>query len=741
LIASLWRTPKLLVDDQQAQARELDVLGQQLVRADHDVDRAGFHAGQRGVDFLGGAKARQFGHLHRPGAEAVDDRLVVLLGQQRGRRQDGHMLAAHHSDEGRAQRHLRLAEADVAADQAVHRLRAHQVLDHGVDRGALVGRLLEAEAGCEGLVVVRRIAVRVALARGPARVERQQLGRGVAHLLGGLALGLLPLARAELVQRCFVGRHAGVAADQVQLRHRHIQRGLVRVFEVQELARPVAEVDVQQPLVAPDAVVDMHHRVADLELRQVLDQRVDIADLFLLATPARRRRGGEELGLGDELDRRCLALTHPVETGSQRRRDDRHLLVAGLELGQRGHAGHFDLVVAQQVEQAFAPAFALSGDQHAGPGRREVPLEQGHRLGGVAVDGHVGQRPRPVHRLHPSHHQRRVRLRQREELLGAQEDVLRREDRALGVVLQETVALARVGPEARQRRVDLAVQHQRGAGAEVVEQRGGLLEEERQVVLDARGGDAGAEVLVDAALGRVAVELFAPARAEGRARGVVEREFAARQQTHLGHRVQAALTVGVEGADRVDLVAEQVHAVGHGRAHREQVDQAAAHRVLAGRHDLTHVRVACERELRLQRGLVELVLLLELEGGRGEERGRRQARQRGRGRQQHHVHVLRRPQAPQRGQALADQVLVRAEGVVGQGLPVGKRGDAQPRREERQLVGQALSVGRLGGHHRGEAAALRLRRDQQGVGRSDGAGQRETLAGGDGGQLHEGREF
>jgi hypothetical protein len=32
-------------------------------------------------------------------------------------------------------------------------------------------------------------------------VEREQFGGGVAHLLGGLALGLFPLAGAELVQR------------------------------------------------------------------------------------------------------------------------------------------------------------------------------------------------------------------------------------------------------------------------------------------------------------------------------------------------------------------------------------------------------------------------------------------------------------------------------------------------------------------------------------------------------------
>jgi hypothetical protein len=91
-----------------------------------------------------------------------------------------------------------------------------------------------------------------------------------------------------------------------------------------------------------------------------------------------------------------------------------------------------------------------------------------------------------------------------------------------------------------------------------------------------------------------------------RARGLVHRELAARQQAHLGHGVEAALAVGVEGADRVDLVVEQVDPVGLRRAHREQVDQPAAHRVFAGADHLRHVLVAGQGELRLQRRLVQL---------------------------------------------------------------------------------------------------------------------------------------
>ena len=260
-----------------------------------------------------------------------------------------------------------------------------------MDRGLLVGRFLKAEARGEGLVVVRLEAERETLTRGAASVEVQQLGSGVAHLLGGLALGLVPLAGAEAVQRCFVCADAGVACDQVQLRNRHVERRLVGVLEVQELARAVAEVDVHQADVAADAVVRVHDRVADLQLRQVLDQRVDVADGLLLAAAPCGRRGRKEFGLGDELDRGAVIGLEPEEALCERRDGDREVRVAGLELGEIRDARRFYFAVAQQLEQALAAALGLGDDQHAVLSRADLRLQTGQRLRRTAVDAEVGQ--------------------------------------------------------------------------------------------------------------------------------------------------------------------------------------------------------------------------------------------------------------------------------------------------------------------------------------------------------------
>ena len=84
--------------------------------------------------------------------EALGEGFCMLARQQRGRHHDGHLPAVHGGDEGRAQRHLGLAEADIAADEPVHRPAGGKLALHGVDGRLLVIGLLIREAGAEFLV-------------------------------------------------------------------------------------------------------------------------------------------------------------------------------------------------------------------------------------------------------------------------------------------------------------------------------------------------------------------------------------------------------------------------------------------------------------------------------------------------------------------------------------------------------------------------------------------------------------
>jgi hypothetical protein len=135
--------------------------------------------------------------------------------------------------------------------------------------GHLVGGFFEAKAVGEGFQVVLLEVELVALAGGALSIQGQQLGGGVAHLLGGLLLGFLPLAGAEGVQMHGLRVGAGVAGDDVELGHGHVELVAVGILQVQELGVALAQVHVHQAHVAADAVAGVHHRVVGLELRQV----------------------------------------------------------------------------------------------------------------------------------------------------------------------------------------------------------------------------------------------------------------------------------------------------------------------------------------------------------------------------------------------------------------------------------------------------------------------------------------
>ena len=121
----------LLVDHQQAEVLRAHVAREQPVRADQDVDLALGEALDRLALIGGGAEARDVLDLERLVAQALDERAVVLLGEDRRRHEHQDLLAVGGRLDRRAQRDLGLAVADVAADQPVHRALGLHVGDHG----------------------------------------------------------------------------------------------------------------------------------------------------------------------------------------------------------------------------------------------------------------------------------------------------------------------------------------------------------------------------------------------------------------------------------------------------------------------------------------------------------------------------------------------------------------------------------------------------------------------------------
>ena len=311
----------------------------------------------------------------------------------------------------------------------------------------------------------------------------------------------------------------------------------------------------------------VHHRVAHVQLAQVFDQRFNVADLFLLLAAAGGGACGKEFGFGDQIN----AVLKPMKTADQSCRGHADFFVAGQEVFKAVEHRGREAAGPHEVKQAFAAAIAFGQDQNAGFATVDVRLQPGQRVFGSAYHRQLGQCLGQGVVDHiggaGSQGQLRMAVGQRVELLGAQKQRIGWQHGPFGVALHQAVSVFGVLPKALEGGLQIAVQHHGGgiclASAQVVEYRGGFFEKQRQVVLDARRGHAVAHVFVDAAFGRVAFQQFAPAAPESRSGRFVHRELAPGQQPHFGYGVQAALAVGVKGADGVDLVVKQIHPIRH----------------------------------------------------------------------------------------------------------------------------------------------------------------------------------
>ena len=281
----------LLVDDQQPEVLRAHVAREQPVRADEDVRLALGEALDRGALVGRGAEARDVLDRERVVAQALGEGAEVLLGEDRGRHEHQHLLAGVGGLEGGAQRDLRLAVADVAADQPVHRaLGLHVPLDL-LDRLALVARLRVGEGGLEVAQPVRVGREREAAAVAALGVEVEQLA---GELLGGAAgarLHRVPARPAELGERRVLAAGADVARDLRELVDRHEDAVGALELEVEVVARDAGDGLRVEAGEAREAVVLVDDDVAGAQVGERAQQPAARA-----ASAAPRARGGGSAG-------------------------------------------------------------------------------------------------------------------------------------------------------------------------------------------------------------------------------------------------------------------------------------------------------------------------------------------------------------------------------------------------------------------------------------------------------------
>ena len=190
----------------------------------------------------------------------------MLLGEDRRRAQHEHLLAVDGDRKGGAHGHLRLPEADVAADEPVHRPAGLEVLLDRLDRARLVVGLAVRERRFEPFQpLVRQIECDAfgALALG---VERDQLAGELAYRLTGASLEILPGLAAEFREgRCLcVG--ADVARELAELLVRHVEPVVSPEREEEIVARDVGDRLRLEAEQLADAVILVDDVIPDSEV-------------------------------------------------------------------------------------------------------------------------------------------------------------------------------------------------------------------------------------------------------------------------------------------------------------------------------------------------------------------------------------------------------------------------------------------------------------------------------------------
>ena len=222
--------------------------------------------------------ARELADAHRQPGEALAEILRVLAREQRRRHDDRGLLAVDRGGEGGAQRHLRLAEADVAADEPVHRPAGGEIVERRLDRVRLVLRLVIGKARAELVVEPFRRDEPRRRPRHALGGDADELARHLAHALLQPRLARLPARAAELVE---FARLRAVARQQLEVLDRQEQPVAAGIVDFEAVMRRAGRLDGLQADEAPDAVVDMDDEIARR-------QRARLRQHVLRAAPALR---------------------------------------------------------------------------------------------------------------------------------------------------------------------------------------------------------------------------------------------------------------------------------------------------------------------------------------------------------------------------------------------------------------------------------------------------------------------
>jgi hypothetical protein len=173
--------------------------------------------------------------------------------------------------EGCAQRDFRFSEADVAADEPVHRPPGHEIVEHGVDRLKLILGFVEGETGAKFVVNAFRRREFGRLTQHSLCGDLDETLRHFADAVLHPRLAALPGDAAQPVELRF-GVFRAIAREEFDIFDRQVELVSACVMDLQTIVRRAGCRNRLEPYEAPDAVIDMDDEIARRQSRDLAKQ-------------------------------------------------------------------------------------------------------------------------------------------------------------------------------------------------------------------------------------------------------------------------------------------------------------------------------------------------------------------------------------------------------------------------------------------------------------------------------------
>ena len=342
----------LFVHHQQAKVFETDIFLQNPVGTHQQIHLSGLDLAEGVLLLIFGAEAAHHVHFYRITGKPLHRGEVMLPRQHGGRHQNGGLFARKQAFHDGAEGHFGLAEAHVAAKQAIHGHRALHIPLDLLGAEQLILGLLKGEGLLEGtlpVVVGGKGETGVFLSGG---VQLEQLFCQIGGALFSSLLGLLPCRSAQL------GQAHGLLFGSADVFAHQIQRGS---RDKDEIGACKGDFDIVAPDFVhlnpfhthktTDAVVLVHHQIAGMEVGKAFD-------VVFVGTFAFFAGFSDGLTAFAEENRLEGGIFGTCRQGSGHQTD-----LFGASLLQIGDAG--EIFFAKQLQQILHPGTA-AGQQHHG---------------------------------------------------------------------------------------------------------------------------------------------------------------------------------------------------------------------------------------------------------------------------------------------------------------------------------------------------------------------------------------